>query len=270
MDPTRYARSFDLLDLLIGHPEGLRLSDIASRLELPVSSLHNLLQTMVLSGVVAADGGPRYFVGPRITRLGLRVADSSQVKLIARRHMRDLASNIGDDVYLALRAGSEILCADRAAGTQPISVNMTLGHSWPLHATSAGKLFAACDDEFGAFVLKQPRRKFTERTITDAKELAREFERIRKADFAVSREETIEDVVGYAAPVRDGSGALVAAIHVAVFKGRAKGAHEQKIRKQAIACANAVGIALGAPLPRRGDLDRPGKRNGALQRPVAS
>jgi DNA-binding IclR family transcriptional regulator len=55
MSPDRYLRTFDVLDLLVRNRHGLRLTEIKEALGLPVSSVHNMLQTMVSADVVSAD-----------------------------------------------------------------------------------------------------------------------------------------------------------------------------------------------------------------------
>ena len=53
MSPDRYLRTFDVLNLLVQRKEGLRLTEIKDALGLPVSSVHNMLQTMVTADAVA-------------------------------------------------------------------------------------------------------------------------------------------------------------------------------------------------------------------------
>ena len=48
----RFSRIFDVLELLVGHPDGMTLTEIVKRLDLPTSSAHNLLRRMVLADVV--------------------------------------------------------------------------------------------------------------------------------------------------------------------------------------------------------------------------
>lgn len=247
MDANRYARSFDILDLLIGQTDGLRLSEIARTLNAPVSSLHNLLQTMVAAEVLIVSGQGRYFIGPRSVRIGIRTADALDIRAIARRHMETLAKSVGDDAYLAVRLGKRVVSAERVAGTQPVSVDIKLGHSWSLYATSAGKLFAAFDEEVHANLGDEKLAPFTPETIVDRDRLEEEFRQIRLQGFAISRGETIQDIVGYAFPICDVSGRLVAALHMSVLRGRATPLHEKQLIKEACAAANAIEVELGRP-----------------------
>ena len=47
MSTDRYLRTFDIVGLLARNEDGLRLTEIKDALKLPVSSLHNILHTMV-------------------------------------------------------------------------------------------------------------------------------------------------------------------------------------------------------------------------------
>ncbi len=245
MNPERYLRTFDILNLLIKHKEGLRLTDIRQALQLPVSSLHNTLQTMVSADVVSVDDDLRYSVGPRTVALALRTVQSLDVSTLARRPLQDLAKEIGDDVYLGLRLGKRVMYADRILGTQRISLDIRLGEPLLLHSTATGKLFAAYDEKLAAQVLADKLPRLTASTITDPRELEREYGRIRTAAYSKSNGESFDGVIGYAVPVHDSSGGLAAAVHVSVMTTRATRAHERKLLSSARRCAEQIEKALG-------------------------
>ncbi|MEY3519582.1 MAG: hypothetical protein RLZZ177_297, partial [Pseudomonadota bacterium] len=85
MSPERYLRTFDILKLLTERNTPLRLTEIKQALDLPVSSLHNMLQTMVSAEVVTIDDDLRYAVGPRTVSLALRTVQSLDLRTVARR-----------------------------------------------------------------------------------------------------------------------------------------------------------------------------------------
>ena len=245
MSPDRYLRTFDVLNLLVQHKEGLRLTEIKEALNLPVSSVHNMLQTMVSAEVAVVTEDLRYSVGPRAVSLALRTLSSLDIRTISRRYLQDLAKEIGDDVYLALRMGKRVLYADRALGTQRISLDIRLGEPLFMHSTATGKLFAANDAKLAAQVFGAPLKKMTAATITDPKELEREYARIRTQGYAKSVEESVEGIVGYAVPVHDGAGDMVAAIHASVLAKRASKAHERKLLDAAHECGAQISRQLG-------------------------
>lgn len=245
MSPDRYLRSFDVLNLLVQHKDGLRLTEIKDALELPVSSVHNMLQTMVRAEVATVTEDLRYSVGPRAVSLALRTLSSLDIRTIGRRHLQDLAKTIGDDVYLALRVGKRIMYADRCLGTQRISLDIRLGEPLYMHSTATGKLYAANDAKLAAHTLAGALPKLTSATITDPKALEREYARIRAAGYAKSMEESVEGIVGYAVPVHDTEGRMAAAIHASVLAKRASKAHERKLLEAARGCAEMIERQLG-------------------------
>ncbi len=224
---------------------GLRLTEIKDALGLPVSSVHNMLQTMVAAEMLTVTEDLLYSVGPRAVGIALSIVASLDVRVLARRPMQDLANSIGDDVYLGMSLGKRVFYADRCMGTQRISLDIRLGESLSLHSTATGKLFAAFNPDLSAKVLAAPLRKLTSRTITDAQALATEYRRIRGRGYAKSQEEAAEGIVGYAVPIREAAGNVAAAIHVSVIGGRATPAHENQLIAQAQHCARLVERSLG-------------------------
>ncbi|WP_196073257.1 IclR family transcriptional regulator [Nakamurella alba] len=245
----RYARTFDVLELLIGRPDGLTATEISKRLGLPLSSSHNLLQRMVTAEVVTLADDLRYSLGPRAVQLGIRIVDGLEVRAIARRHLLELARVTGDDIYLAVPFGRRVAYVDRFPGTQPVTVDIRLGQSLYLHATSVGKLFAAHDRQLRRRLFSQERPQLTSHTLTTEAELEAELARIVQQGHAISREEAIIGVVGIAVPIRDDRGALVAAIHISALSNRMDDAVEADL----LAAARTAGRLIERDLGRLHD-----------------
>lgn len=245
MSPERYLRTFDILRLLAERNVPLRLTEIKQALDLPVSSLHNILQTMVAAEVVTVDEYLHYTIGPRTVSLALRTVQSLDVRTLARRPLQELAQMIGDDVYLGLRIGQRAIYVDRVLGTQRISLDIRLGEPLLLHTTATGKLFAAFDEQLAAGVLRGKLTKQTASTITDLEQLRKEYARIRAVGYSKSNQESSEGIVGYAVPIHDGTGAVTAAVHVSVLATRATAAHEKALLPAARHCAGQIERLLG-------------------------
>ena len=242
---NRFSRVFDVLELLVGHPEGMTLTGISTRLDLPASSAHNLLQRMVASEVVVMTAERRYSLGARTVRLGIRIVDGVEVRAIARRHLQELARSTGEDIYLAVRLGPRVVYVDRVQGNQPVSVDIRLGQGLSLHATSVGKLFAAYHHELEDRMLAGELTALTEHTIVEKDVLRAELDTIRRQGFAISREEAIHGVVGYALPVLDAHGDLAAAIHASVLRSRLTTDRETELLAAGRDCVLTIESALG-------------------------
>jgi DNA-binding IclR family transcriptional regulator len=260
MNPDRFSRTFDVLDLLVLRPDGLRLTEISQTLGAPVSSTHNLLQTMVAAEVATVSDDLRYMIGPRIVRLGIRIINSIEVRSAARRHLEKLAQTVGNDVYLAVQSGNRVVYVDRFVGSQPVTVNIRLGESLALHSTAVGKLFSAYVPELQKRVLSRPLPKSTAYTITDAGKLTLELEKIRADGFAISREESFDGIVGMAVPVHNDSGQPIAAIHVSALSAGLTDVRVKHVIQEASAVAGLIELDLG--VHRGDDADKPRRKSG--------
>jgi DNA-binding IclR family transcriptional regulator len=243
MNPERFLRSFHILDLLVGQEDGLRLSEIRDALSLPASSLHNMLKTMVAAGVLAVNGDLRYGLGPRMRDLARVTVEALDVRRHARPHLEVLAREIGHDAYLGLRRGRRVFYADRCLSGVRVSLKVQLGVPLYLHSTATGKLFAAHAPELASQAMQSPLRRFTEHTLADAGALATEYDRIRKAGWAISLEETVAGIVGYAVPIRTG-GELAGAVHVSMIASADHRPDEDKVLTAARACALRIERSL--------------------------
>ena len=243
MNPERFLRSFHILDLLVGQEEGLRLSEIRDALSLPASSLHNMLKTMVAAGVLAVNGDLRYGLGPRMRDLARVTVEALDVRRHARPHLEVLAREIGHDAYLGLRRGRRVFYADRCLSGLRVSLKVQLGVPLYLHSTATGKLFAAHAPELASQAMQSPLRRFTEHTLANAGALATEYDRIRKAGWAISREETVAGIVGYAVPIRSGD-ELAGAVHVSMIASADHRPDEDKVLTAARACALRIERSL--------------------------
>jgi DNA-binding IclR family transcriptional regulator len=247
----RYSRTFDVLELLVSRPDGMTVTEISKRLDLPISSSHNLLKRMVTAEVAAVREDLRYSLGPRAVRLGIRIVDGLEVRAISRRHLVELARETGDDVYLAVPLGRRVAYVDRFPGSRPVTVDIRLGQSLYLHATSVGKLFAAHDRQLRRKLFADERPQLTDHTLVEEAELEQELARILEEDHAVSREEAIIGVVGLAVPVRDDHGDVVAAIHISALRNRLTPEVERGLIDAAVETATQIERDLGRVHQRR-------------------
>jgi DNA-binding IclR family transcriptional regulator len=241
----RYSRTFDVLELLVGRPDGMTVTEIGKRLELPISSSHNLLQRMVTAEVATVTEDLRYSLGPRAVRLGIRIVDGLEVRAISRRHLQELARETGDDVYLAVPLGRRVAYVDRFPGSRPVTVDIRLGQSLFLHATSVGKLFATHDRQLRKRLFAEERPRLTEHTLVETDDLQRELAAIDEQGFSVSREEAIIGVMGIGVPIRSDDHTVVAAIHISTLSNRMTAGTERDLIDAATATAALIERDLG-------------------------
>jgi DNA-binding IclR family transcriptional regulator len=250
VNAARLDRALAVLSNLAQHHEGRSLSDLAKDLELPMSSTHDLMQAMVEIGAVRLAGPRIYALGARAVSVGLLIADSIQLRKVARPHLRELAGEVEENVYLAVRTGDEVVYADRYEGSQSLAVLVKLGGSRPLHASAVGKLITAFNPDLESRVLTSPRLEpSTAFTLTDREALRAEFAAVRERGYSVTSSESFEGITGLAVPIIEANGTVAAAVHICAPHGRL--AERLPMVVAAMSAAGAtISAQLGAPSDR--------------------
>ena len=209
--------------------------EVADRLGVARSTAYRYLQSLISSRFLeeAPEGG---------FRLGLRVLEIARV---ARRGyglsevslpvMTALAEAVQETVLLTRRVGDSVVCVERAeAGARAVRISYEPGTTLPVNAgASALVLLAALpDDDARRLLAAADLQKITPATLTDVGELMARLAHIRRHGYAVTRAEVDLDILGIAAPVRDGRGTVVAAVSVAALLSRVSPDREQNITRR--------------------------------------
>ncbi|HEX7126749.1 MAG TPA: IclR family transcriptional regulator [Thermodesulfobacteriota bacterium] len=239
----------DALALLASSQGGLTGSDVSRRLGLPKSTVFLLLDHLRDRGVVVLDPETRRFsVGPALVGLAWRIIGVLDLVRMVRPHLEMLSLEIGEDVYLAVRHGTEFVYVDKVEGALSVRLNTRLGTPRPLHSTAPGKLFLAFGPEglLDRVVAERGLFPVTTTTITDPVRLAEELAGIRERGYSFSDGENVEGIAALAAPVRDHTGQVAAALNVATLRARAI-ERRDLLAERLLAASRRVSEALGAP-----------------------
>jgi DNA-binding IclR family transcriptional regulator len=124
-------------------------------------------------------------------------------------------AELREDAGLGLPDGNEILYVDQVESDNPVQVRDWKGTRAPMHAVPSGLVLLAewPGDALDAY-LSGELVALTRKTMTNPARLRRRLAEIRKAGYAWGFEEFAEGIDSVAAPVRDGRGKAIAAIHV--------------------------------------------------------
>src|SRR5215467_7910252 len=125
-----------------GHPR-LRLSEVARRSGLPVSTASRLLAELVAGEALARRPDGRYEVGRRLWELGLLAPVNQELREVALPFIQDIHAATGDVVHIAVREGITALYVERVVGRGSVPVVSRMGSRLPLHATGVGKVLLA-------------------------------------------------------------------------------------------------------------------------------
>lgn len=239
-------RVASLLELFGRQRAPMRLMEIAEALEIPKSTAHGLLQTLVAKNLVVRDEAQRYRLGVRMFSLAAAALDVVDLRDLARRPMERLSARTGNTSNLAVLDSHHVLYIERVEDrASPVRLGTHVGTRLPAHATALGKVLVASlsDTESDRWLADHDFLRFTEHTIVDRDAFARELEKQGDVGYAVDDHEFHTAVIGIAAPVRDRTDTTVAALSVSCLESLDDGRFEA-LAADVVATAAAISAAL--------------------------
>lgn len=240
-------RVLRLLEAFGPHERDVSLGDLAERVSLPKSSVHRLLVTLVGHGFVERDPSTRrYRLGVRLFELGSTVIHERGLHSAAHPVLEELSTSTGETCHLAILSGLEAVYVYKVDGQSSIIMSSRVGGRAPCHATSIGKVLTAwAGDEVQRRLRSQGLRAYTDRTITSARALEAELTKVREQGYALDLEELEEGLRCVAAPVRDQSGRVVAALGIAGPRRRLQDEHLDRFVPPVVRAAAMLSRNLG-------------------------
>jgi len=224
------------------------LAQITRKTALPRSTAHHLLRALVEFGYLVQDGEAQpYRLAPKLFRLTGRSWSQEQMAEVCRPFLEELSRRTGEGTSLAVLRGGIVRIVAKSDPADPVRVVQEVGTARPIYCTAVGKALAAWlpDAELEELIARTPFEQKTSRTITTAAALRHELTRIRSAGFATDNEEHLPGIRCIAAPVRDHSGDVRAALCIVGPKSRLPQRRLLDMRKPLADVAARLSARLG-------------------------
>lgn len=233
-------RAFAVLRSLSDGPAGV--TELADRVDLPKSTVSRLLSTLEQLGVVEqVVVGGRYRIGEGMLQLAAAAGQGRGLISTVRPHLFELTRIFGEATGLSVVEGQRIHYLDQVGSDNQVQVRDWTGDRIPAHVTSSGLvLLAWSDNAVRSAFLRGELQAFTPHSMTDPVALVDRLDTIRKQGYSWAYEEFAEGLNSVAVPLRDDSGAVVAAIH----------AHGPAFRFPGSKSPDHIGIELAAATER--------------------
>lgn len=138
-----------LLDLLSDGPAHQQLTDLSERSGLSLPTVHRLLRSLVLAGLVEQDSrSARYGLGSELVRLAQRYLGRLPVLAALSPYLLPLRDAIGASVHVALLVRGSVAYVDRIDG-RDAGLYRDPHRVLPALRTAAGRVLAARADDAG-------------------------------------------------------------------------------------------------------------------------
>ncbi len=208
--------------------EGLGVSELARRTDIPKSTTFRLLHTLEESGAVERRGDS-FRTGPLFgSHLALPAdPEAARVQTVLTPFLSVLYEATRQTCQLAVLREGEIVFLNKLHGRHRAHSPSRIGGRAPAHCTSLGKVLLAFDREAAERVCDSELIAFTEQTITDGDALRVELSRVARSRIGVDDNEYVEGVSSVASVVMDGDGRPCASLALTGPPDVARAGHEQ-------------------------------------------
>ena len=237
-------RAFRLVDELAENGGG-GVSELADRLDMPVSTVHDYLQALVATGYVTMDN-KEYQTTTRFLEVGHRHRHRLEVFKAVRDELEDVAEETGEHATLLIEEDDQAVILAVQEGPDAVNLFAYPGARMPLHATAPGKAMLAHmpAERVDGIIDRHGLVAVTSQTITDSDVLFEQLESIRQAGYAVDEGERIAGMVCIAAPILDKSDQVRGSICVCGPQSRIDETRRNEIADVVKRAANVTQVNL--------------------------
>lgn len=185
-------RAFRILELL--HDiESASLTTIAEHLEMPRSTLHTYLSTLVEQQYLRKDGNT-YRLSLKFLDYGVKVQQNQPIYEVCEPFLEQVVRETKEIAWIVVEEHGRAVCLRKAKGERAIQPYKRVGARLSMHDIASGKaLLAELSDERVREIIDQyglPKR--TENTITEPEALFDELAEIRETGVALNDGESLE------------------------------------------------------------------------------
>jgi IclR family pca regulon transcriptional regulator len=213
------AKGLRILTLFTEQRPTWRIADIVTAAGIPMPTVYRVVMTLVAEGYLEHLPSGEYRPGVRVLTLGSASLRSLDLVELATPRLRELAAATGETVNLCVLNDDRVLYLVRIRNSDLVTANIQVGSTLPAVHTSIGKVLLAYLDDADLRARITPAsfgRGYGPNARETLDELVAELAVIRAQGWATQDEELAFGLRSVAAPVRDGTGRVVAGANIAV------------------------------------------------------
>ena len=240
------SRTFTILEKL-SLVSSSNLEDLAKATGLAKPTVYRFLLTLRDLGYIHRDEGEKWYLTMRLFSVGSRALDHMELPVVARPIAFRLSQDLGETVHMGILDDGEVLYVLKIESRYTIRMYSRVGRKIPLYCSAMGKTLLAhmSSIDRDALLGELELVPFTPNTIKNRKKLEKELQRIVVEGIAVDAEEHETGITCLAAPIRDHSGVVLAAMSVSWPVFRFDPVMRPEYARQIVSAADEVSAILG-------------------------
>ncbi|OGV48640.1 MAG: hypothetical protein A2017_02885 [Lentisphaerae bacterium GWF2_44_16] len=210
-------KALDLLEMLLFQDvkrNGIRLSDMAAKLNVPDNTARNLLKTMIECGFVAQNQEARYIAGKKCQQIGaINKYTSASVNNAINRALDKFIEKIDETVTFAILSDGYRDIIAEASSQKTVKVVYEKTSSVNIYSVVTGRVLAAYadKDELAQIIRRYGMPGEHWNNIKNMNSLEKELQAIRKKGYCILSAKNSETMT-FACPVLDKDDKLIGSV----------------------------------------------------------
>ncbi|MCF8094424.1 MAG: IclR family transcriptional regulator [Desulfobacteraceae bacterium] len=241
-------RALDIICLFSKSRPTCRLTDIANRLGLKISTVHGIVSTLEQNGFLQYDSHLRqYSIGSKIFELGAHFSTNLQVNLHARDYVQTLAERTGCSNRIGIWDKNSVLITLFAFPEGVTTSVHNIGPRITPYCTAIGRAMLAFmeEDDCMAYLEQEKIVRHTKYTLTTIDAILDDLEEIRKRGYAINRGELTWGRAGLAAPIWGPGEKIEASLAVIGATERILGENINNLATELVETVSMISDSLG-------------------------
>lgn len=204
----------------------LSITEIAKQTNLPLSSLHRILQAMIKHKMIKQDKDRKlYTLGTIWLEYGLKIYDTMDYVSHVRPELENLMKTVNSSVYLSRPDEEDSIIIERIdCVSQTIRTYDKIGLRVPFHKGIANLAMLANMEE-------DDQQKIKENLKVDWREREEQLQKVREQGYAIGEDEWSSDVITIATPIVNHYRKVVGAVSVKLAKSNEEEAYNDVIKE---------------------------------------
>nr|WP_227456640.1 MULTISPECIES: IclR family transcriptional regulator [unclassified Geobacillus] len=225
----------------------LGVTEMAQRLGLHKTTVHRLATLLEKEGFLEQNKKTRkYRLGLSILHLSGVIDLHTEIFKDAVPILESLMKKANEAVHLSVLEDDRIVYLYKIECPHPVRLLSHIGRSNPCTCTSSGKVILAFSPKsIVESILRRGLPKYGPNSVTDRNEFIRQLATIRQQGYAVCIDELHEGATSIAAPIRDYSGDVVAAVSIVGPNQRITQTNILRLVELACQAARDISLLLG-------------------------
>lgn len=196
------------------------LAEITAATGIPKPSVLRLMAILIDEGYVSRTSRGSYRLTSKLWRLATLIIHPLDLREHVRPALQGLVNETGETAHYSVYEEGRTVYVDKVDGLHPLRWYTKVGSTGPAHATATGKVLLAAQTDEEIRRVAALSEGYTGTTHRGVEAIFKEMTQIRRNGYAVNRGEWRKEVWGVAAPVKDLTGDVIAAVGTSGPKDR--------------------------------------------------